>query len=495
MLFAPVNVTSKALIAPKTVVYRWVIPTMKPATVDPPPSSQPESAIARYFHFQELGTDVRTELLAGITTFFTMAYILVVNPGILSSVIFLQESGDLFGELVIATALSAAIATTVMGLFANYPFALAPGMGLNAFFAFSVVIGLGIDWRLALAIIFIEGIIFILLTLSNLRAAIIKAIPACLKRATAVGIGFFIAYIGLSGDPTVGGAGIIVANEATKTSLGNLGQPPTLMALFGIVITAALVARRVKGGLLWGILATALLGWILGVSPWPTGIVQWPAFPSDLFGQAFVGLGRLNAVNMLDLLAVLFVFLFVDLFDTIGTLSGVGIQAGMINDEGELPRANQALMADAIGTTVGAVLGTSTVTTYIESASGVSEGGRSGFAAIVAAALFILAIFFVPLFAAIPGFATTATLVIVGVLMAGNVKGINWSDPAESIPCFLTILVMPLSFSIAEGLAVGFISYPIIKAFQGKAHEASMAVWILAAVFLLRFILLATGTL
>ncbi|NET52495.1 MAG: NCS2 family permease [Merismopedia sp. SIO2A8] len=467
----------------------------RPMTAEPTPPPQKEGAIARYFRFHELGTSFRTEVIAGATTFFTMAYILVVNPGILSNAIFLQESGDLFGELVIATALSAAIATAIMGLLANYPFALAPGMGLNAFFAFSVVLGLGIDWRLALAVIFIEGIIFIFLTLSNLRAAIIKAIPACLKQATAVGIGLFIAYIGLSGDPAFGGAGIIVANEATKTGLGDLGQPPTLMAIFGIVITSAFMARRIKGGLLWGILATALLGWILGVAPWPEGIVAWPAFPSDLFGQAFVGLGSLNAANWLDLFAVLFVFLFVDLFDTIGTLSGVGVQAGMITESGELPRANQALMADAVGTTVGAVLGTSTVTTYIESASGVSEGGRSGFAALVAAGFFALAIFFTPLLAAIPGFATAATLVIVGVLMAGNVTGINWADPAESIPCFLTILVMPLSFSIAEGLAVGFIAYPLIKLFQGKPQEISSAVWMLAAVFLLRFILLATGVL
>ena len=465
----------------------------EPATVEPTPPPSKENAIARYFRFRELGTNARTEVLAGMTTFFTMAYILVVNPGILSSAIFLQESGDLFGELVIATALSAAIATAIMGLLANYPFALAPGMGLNAFFAFSVVLGLGIDWRIGLAVIFIEGLIFILLTLSNLRAAIIKAIPACLKRATAVGIGFFIAYIGLSGDPSVGGAGIIVANEATKTSLGNLGQPQTIMALVGILITAAFVARRVKGGLLWGIISTALLGWILGIAPWPQGIVQWPTFPSDLFGQAFVGLGQLRATNILDLFAVLFVFLFVDLFDTIGTLSGVGIQANMITKNGELPRANQALMADAVGTTVGAVLGTSTVTTYIESASGVSEGGRSGFTALVSAAFFASAIFFVPLFSAIPGFATASTLVVVGVLMAGNVSGINWSDPAESIPCFLTIIVMPLSFSIAEGLAVGFIAYPIIKAFQGKAHEVSKAVWILAFVFLVRFVLLGAG--
>lgn len=461
-----------------------------------PPSPEPPEqagAIARFFKFAELGTNLRTEVIAGITTFVTMAYILVVNPGILSNAIFLQASGDLFGELVIATAISSAIATLVMGFLANYPFALAPGMGLNAFFAFSVVIGLGVSWQLALAAVLVEGLIFIALTVSNVRSQIITAIPECIKRATAVGIGLFIAYIGLSGDPAVGGAGIIVANEATKTSLGNLGQPQTLMAIFGILITSAFIARRIKGALLWGILATAVLGWILQISPPPSSIIALPQLPVDLFGQAFVGLGQINGANLTNFLAITFVFLFVDLFDTVGTLSGVGIQAGMINEQGELPKAGQAFMADAVGTTVGAILGTSTVTTFIESASGVSEGGKSGFTAVVTAGFFVLSIFFIPLFSAIPGFATAAALVIVGVLMVGNVSGIRWSDPAESIPSFLTILVMPLSYSIAEGLAVGFITYPLIKAFQGKAHEISIAIWILAAVFVLRFILLGLG--
>lgn len=468
---------------------------MSESSTKPKPPAAPErdSAIARFFHFAELGTNLRTEILAGLTTFVTMAYILVVNPGILSEAIFLNESGDLFGALAIATALSAAIATTIMALYANYPFALAPGMGLNAFFAFSVVLGLGVDWRLALAVVFIEGLVFILLTVTNLRATLIKVIPECLKRAIAAGIGLFIAYIGLSGDPDVGGAGIIVASEATKTTLGDLGRPETVMALLGILITAAFVARRTKGALLWGVLATSLLAWILGIAPWPESLISLPVWPGDLFGQALAGLGQINGGNIVNLLAVLFVFLFVDLFDTVGTLSGVGVQAGMINDEGELPKANQALMADAVGTTVGALLGTSTVTTYVESASGVAEGGRSGFTALVAAALFALSIFFVPLFAAIPGFATAAALVIVGVLMAGNVRAINWDDPAESIPAFLTILVMPLSYSIAEGLAVGFLAYPIVKAFQGKAHEVGVAIWVVAAVFLFRFVLLGLG--
>lgn len=457
----------------------------------PPP--QPDGwqgTIARFFNFEEYRTNFRTEVLAGITTFMTMAYILVVNPGILSDAIFLQKSGDLFNQLVIATAISAAIATLVMGLLANYPFALAPGMGLNAFFAYSVVLGLRIDWRVALTAILIEGLIFIALTLSNIRSLIVKAIPECLKHATAAGIGFFIAYIALAGDPTKGGSGIIAASEATKTTLGNLSQPPTVMAIIGILITSAFVARRIKGALLWGILATALLGWILGIAPWPTGIVALPQWPGDLVGQAVLGLGRLGQVNLLDFLAVMFVFLFVDLFDTIGTLTGVGIQAGYINEDGELPRANQALMADAVGTTAGAILGTSTVTTFIESASGVSEGGRTGFTSVIVALLFTLSIFFIPLLSGIPAFATTPALLIVGVLMAGNVRGIRWDDPAESIPSFLTILMMPLTYSIAEGLAIGFITYPLIKAFQGKAHEISIAVWILAGIFVLRFVMI-----
>ncbi|MBD2061301.1 NCS2 family permease [Funiculus sociatus GB2-A5] len=456
----------------------------------PPPSGW-QGAIARFFKFDEFNTNFRTEVLAGVTTFMTMAYILAVNPGILSNAIFLSQPQDLFGELVIATALSSAIATLVMGLTANYPFALAPGMGLNAFFAFSVVLALKIDWRVALSAVLIEGLIFIALTLSNIRSQIIKAIPECLKQATAAGIGLFIAYIGLAGDPKTGGAGIIVAHPATKTALGNFAQPTTLVAIAGILITAAFVARRIKGALLWGILATALLGWILRIAPAPSGIVALPQWPGDLFGQAVVGLSQIGRTNIWDLVAVTFVFLFIDLFDTIGTLAGVGTQAGYIDENGELPRASEALMADAVGTTVGAILGTSTVTTYIESAAGVSEGGRTGFTAVVTAILFTLSIFFIPLLSAVPAFATAPALLIVGVLMAGNVRMIRWDDPAESIPSFLTILLMPLTYSIAEGLAIGFITYPLIKSFQGKAHEISLAVWILAGIFVLRFVLMA----
>jgi AGZA family xanthine/uracil permease-like MFS transporter len=461
-----------------------------------PPKASDSGAIARFFKFAELKTNLRTEIIAGITTFVTMAYILVVNPAILSNAIFLQESGDLFGELVIATAISSAIATLCMGFLSNYPFALAPGMGLNAFFAFSVVLGMGISWQVALAAVLIEGIIFIALTLSNIRSQIIRAIPESLKRATAAGIGLFIAYIALTGNPAAPpeggyGAGLIVSSPVTTTTLGNFAQPPTLMAIIGLFLTAAFLTRNVKGALLWGIVGTALLGWVFQVVPPPQGIIALPQFPSDLIGQALVGLGQLNSTNISNLIAATFVFLFVDLFDTVGTLSGVGMQAGMINEQGELPRAKEALLADAIGTTVGALLGTSTVTTYIESASGVSEGGRSGFTAVVTALLFVVAILFIPLFAAIPAFATAPALIIVGVLMMSNVASIRWSDPAEAIASFLTIFMMPLTFSIAEGLAIGFITYPLLKTFQGKAQEIGVAVWVLAAVFVLRFVLMA----
>ncbi|MEO1093370.1 MAG: NCS2 family permease [Cyanobacteria bacterium J06638_28] len=455
-----------------------------------PEARQADNAIARFFEFAALGTNFRTEVMAGITTFITMAYILVVNPGILSDAIFLAAPQDLFGELMVATGVSAAIATLIMGIVAKYPIALAPGMGLNAFFAFSVVLELGIDWRVALAAVFIEGLIFIALTLTNLRAAIIQAIPECLKRATAAGIGLFIAYIALAGNPEFGGAGIIVPSPATTTTLGNLAQPETLMAFLGLLITAAFMARRVKGALLWGILATAILGWIIGITPWPQGIVGLPIWPGNILGQAFVGLGQVGSAGIANFIAILFVFLFVDMFDTIGTLSGIGIQAGYIKEDGELPRANQALMADAVGTTAGAILGTSTVTSYIESASGITEGGRSGFTAVVTALCFLLSIFFIPLLSAIPGYATAPALVMVGVLMMGSVTGIRWSDPAESIPCFLTILLMPLTFSIAEGLAIGFIAYPLLKAFQGKIQEINWVVWVLAAVFVGRFVMM-----
>ncbi|MEO1183003.1 MAG: NCS2 family permease, partial [Cyanobacteria bacterium J06636_28] len=352
-----------------------------------------------------------------------------------------------FGELVMATGISAAIATLIMGLYAKLPFALAPGMGINAFFAFTVVLGMGIDWRIALAAVFIEGIIFIILTLTNVRSKIVEAIPDAVKHATTAGIGLFIAYIALKG------AGIIAPSEATFTTLGNLRSPQAAMTLLGLGITAFLFARRVTGALLWGIIGTALLAWLFRVAPWPEGVVAIPAAPTHLFGQAFVGLGELFKLNVLEMISIVFVFLFVDLFDTIGTLTGLGSKAGYINNEGKFPGVEKAFMADAVGTTAGSILGTSTVTTYIESASGISEGGRSGFTALVAAALFLISLLFIPLFSGIPAFATAPALIMVGVMMMSGARLIDWDDPAAAIAAFLTIIMMPLSYSIAEGLA------------------------------------------
>ncbi|MBE9186483.1 NCS2 family permease [Microcoleus sp. LEGE 07076] len=453
-----------------------------------PTYTGPAAAIANYFNFDFYQTNFRVETLAGLTTFMTMAYILVVHPLILSDAVFLNQPKDLFGELVVVTGISAAIGTMCMGLIANYPFALAPGMGTNAFFAYSVVLGLKIDWRTALACVLVEGLIFVALTLTDIRRHLVTAVPNSIKAATTVGIGMFLAYIGLSGAVKVGGAGLIVANEVTKTSFGSFREPATLLATFGIFISVMFIVRRVKGALLWGIAGTAILGWILGVTPAPSGIAAIPTFPSHLFGQAFVGLSGVNPSNFIDFLAAMLVFLFVDMFDTIGTLSGVGTQAGYIDENGELPRANQALMADAIGTTVGAVLGTSTVTTFAESAAGVAEGGRTGFTAAIAAIMFLVALLFVPIFEAIPAFATAPALLIVGVLMMSSITSINWDDLTEAIPAFVTIFFIPLGFSIAAGLSAGLILYPFTKLVKGRSSEVSVVTWILAAIFIARFV-------
>ncbi|MFM7529526.1 MAG: NCS2 family permease [Nodosilinea sp.] len=452
-----------------------------------PDPSGLEGKIAAFFNFSALGTNLRREVLAGVTTFVTMAYILIVNPGILSNAVFLAESGDLFGELVMATGLSAALATLVMGLYGRLPFALAPGMGINAYFAFTVVLGLGVDWRVALAAVLVEGLLFILLTVTNVRNHIVKAIPDSVKHATTAGIGLFIAYIALKS------AGIIVASEATFTTLGNLRSPQAAMALLGLAITAALFARRVAGALLWGMLATALLAWLFGIAPWPSGLVALPQAPVSLFGQAFVGLGDLLRMNVWQMVSIVFVFLFVDLFDTIGTLTGLGSKAGYIDSEGHFPGVEKAFMADAVGTTAGAILGTSTVTTYIESAAGIAEGGRSGLTAVVTALLFLLALLFIPLFSGIPAFATAPALLLVGVMMMSGARLINWEDPAAAIAAFLTIILMPLSFSIAEGLAMGLIAYPLIKAFQGKLADTTLGMWILATLFILRYLFLVAA--
>jgi AGZA family xanthine/uracil permease-like MFS transporter len=459
----------------------------------PEPPNFPEytgllAKIAEYFDFKFYGTNFRTEILAGVTTFMTMAYILVVNPIILSDAIFLNQPKDLFAEIAIATAVAAAVGTIIMALYAKYPFVTMPGMGLNAYFAYSVVIGLGFKWQLALAAVFVEGLIFIAMTITDIRRHLIVAIPSCIKIATTAGIGLFIAYIGLAGDPQFGGAGLIVANKATKTAFGSFRESATLMAAFGILLASAFMVRHIKGALLWSILGTSILGWIVGAAPWPKGLIQAPAFPVHLFGEALKGIQGINSTNWIDFLAVLLVFLFVDIFDTIGTLSGLASQAGYLDKKGQIPRANEVLLSDAIATTIGGVMGTSTVVTAVESASGIAEGGRSGFTALVAAGLFTLSIFFIPLFEAIPAFATTPALVITGVLMTAAVTGIRWGDLGEAIPAFLTIFLIPLTYSIASGLSIGMITYPIIKSLQGKAHEVPMVTWILAGLFVARII-------
>jgi AGZA family xanthine/uracil permease-like MFS transporter len=417
-----------------------------------------------------------------------MAYILIVNPLILSDAIFLEQPKDLFPELVIATGVSAAIGTLIMSLYAKYPFATMPGMGLNAYFAYSVVIGLGFSWRLALAAVLVEGLIFIAMTVTDIRRHLIVAIPSSIKIATTAGIGLFIAYIGLAGDPKFGGAGLIVANAATKTAFGSFRQWPTIMAFLGILLASAFIVRRIKGALLWGIMATALLGWIVGAASWPKGFIQIPPLPVHLFGEAIRGVWGINSTNWVDFVSVLLVFLFVDIFDTIGTLSGLASQAGYLDEEGQIPRANEVLLADAIATTAGAVMGSSTVTTSVESASGIAEGGRTGFSSFIVAILFIFAMFFIPIFEAIPSFATTPALVITGVLMVSSVTGIRWGDMGEAIPAFLTIFLIPLSYSIAAGLSIGMITYPIIKSMQGKAHEVPVVTWVLAGIFVARIV-------
>ncbi len=455
------------------------------------PKFRSTTSLAQFFRFEQLGTTYRTEILAGVTTFMTMGYILVVNPRILSNAIFLQQPGDLFNQLLFTTAITCAIATALMGLLSNYPFALAPAMGLNAFFAFSVVLGLKMNWRLALTSVLIESLIFTSLILSNIHIQIIKAIPASLKHATVAGIGLFIAYIGLSGVPEAPtlGAGIIVASKETLTTIGSFKQPATLLSVFGLLLTATLVARRVKGAMLWGILATALLGWMLGIAPAPEKIIALPEWPHSLLGEAFTGFSYLTPKQIWNFVSVTFTFLFVTSFDTIGALTGLGQQAGYIDENGELPGASKSLLASAMGITFGAILGTSPSATYIESASGISAGGRSGFTSIVIAALFLLSVLFTPLFAAVPTFATAPALIMVGFLMMSSVQNINWNDPAEAIAAFLVILTMPLTYSIAEGLAIGFIIYPLIKASQGLAHKVNKSGYFLAAISMFHFVL------
>jgi adenine/guanine/hypoxanthine permease len=425
----------------------------------------------RFFKLKENKTSVKTEVLAGLTTFMTMAYILAVNPDILSA------TGMDKNALFTATALSAFVATVVMALVAKLPFALAPGMGLNAFFAFTVVLGMGHTWQFALTAVFLEGIIFIILTAFNIRELIINAIPLAMKHAVSVGIGLFIAFIGLQN------AGIIADNPATLVGLGNMGSPAVLIALGGIILTAILLSLKVKGALLIGIFIATLAGIPFGVTQVPDGhLVDVPPSLSPIFFKF-----NFSEIFSIDMLVVLFTFLFVDMFDTVGTLVGVSSKAGMLDEKGRIPRAKQALFADAVGTTVGAMLGTSTVTTYVESASGVAEGGKTGLTSLTTAGFFLIALFFAPLFTMVPPAATAAALVLVGFFMMSPILKIHFDDFTEAIPAFITIIVMPLTYSIAEGIVFGMISYVLLKLFTGKVKDISVVMIILALLFLLKF--------
>ncbi|NMA87254.1 MAG: NCS2 family permease [Tissierellia bacterium] len=427
----------------------------------------------RRFHLSEHGTDVRTEITAGITTFMTMGYILAVNPSILS------ESGMDWGGVFTATAISAIIATLIMAFYANYPFALAPGMGLNAFFTYSVVFGMGKSWQFALTAVFLEGIIFIILSFFKVREAIFDAIPMNLKKAVSVGIGLFIALIGFTN------AGIVVQGEGTIVDLGALTTAGPLLALIGLIIMGVLLAKNVKGALLIGIIATTIIGLPMGVTPKPTGFAQLPPSIADVAFQF-----EWNQIFTWEMLLVVFTFLFVDVFDTVGTLIGVASKADMLDDEGKLEKASEALMADAVGTVAGACLGTSTVTTYVESASGVADGGRTGLTALSTAAMFFLALFFSPIFGIIPGEATAPALILVGLFMMSPIKEIDLEDFTEAIPAFLTIVMMPFAYSIAQGIVFGMVSYVILKLLSGRHKEISGVMYVLAVLFILSHIFL-----
>ncbi|MFW5889972.1 MAG: NCS2 family permease [Marinilabiliaceae bacterium] len=427
--------------------------------------------LQEFFKLKENHTNVRTEVIAGITTFMTMAYILSVNPDILS------DTGMDKNALFSATALSAIAGTLVMALWARLPFALAPGMGLNAFFAVTVVLGMGYSWQFALTAVFLEGIIFLILTAFNIREIIVNAIPANLKHAISVGIGLFIAFIGLQK------SGLIVSDEITFVALGDMGSSAVWITLFGLLVAGVLLARKVRGALLLGIFAATLAGIPFGLTTLPEG--QWIVLPPSVGPIAFQF--EFSSILSIDMLIVLFTFLFVDMFDTVGTLIGVSSKADMIRKDGTLPRAKQALFADSIGTTVGSILGTSTVTTYVESAAGVAEGGRTGMTALTTAGMFFLALFLSPVFLMVPSAATAPALILVGSFMMSPVMKIKWDDYTESIPVFFTIIMMPLAYSIAEGIVFGMLAYVALKLLSGRGKELSWIMYVLTVLFLLKF--------
>ncbi|MEG0843497.1 MAG: NCS2 family permease [Romboutsia sp.] len=429
----------------------------------------------KIFKLTENNTNVKTEVIAGITTFMTMAYILVVNANILG------DAGMDKGAVFAATAIAAFIGSCVMGFLANYPIALAPGMGLNAFFAYTVVLGMGYTWQFALCAVLIEGLIFILLTLTNVREKIINCIPSVLKHAVTAGIGLFIAFIGLSN------AGIVV-NGATILALGNVKDPLVILTLFGLLLAGILVAKNVKGAFLLAMVVVSAIGMVSGLVELPQALVSSVPSLKPIFMQALSV--PMEQIFSLDMLVVVFTFLFVDLFDTVGCLVGVASKGNMLDEDGKLPRAKQALFADAIATTVGALLGTSTVTAYVESAAGIGEGGRTGLTAVTTGLLFLLSLFFAPIFIAIPTQATAPVLILVGVMMASSLTQIDFSDFTNAIPAFLTFVMMPLAYSIADGIIFGIISFTVIKLSTNKGKEVNISLIILSLLFISKFVFL-----
>ena len=430
------------------------------------------------FNLEEHGTDVKTEIIAGLTTFMTMAYIIAVNPSIVSTI-----DGIGMQPMIIATALSAAFATLCMAFLANYPFALAPGMGLNAYFTYTIVLKMGLSWQQALGAVFISGLIFLILTLTNIRQMIINAMPMTLKSAVSAGIGLFIAFIGMQN------AEVVINSDATLVTIGEMTNPSTMLAILGLIITGLLMAKDFKGSILMGILTTTLIGIPLGVTKVPSTIFKIPSFAN--WAPVFMKADIMGALNE-GILTIVFVFLFVDLFDTTGTLVGVSQQAGFLDEDGELPRADRALLSDSIGTMAGSMMGTPTVTTYVESASGVAQGGRTGLTGVVVAICFILSIFFTPIIQIIPSAATAPALIIVGSLMLKNIVKIPWDDIAEALPAFVTIIAMPFTYSIATGISLGFILYPIVKFFHGEGDDLHWMIYVLCVLFILKYIFLGS---
>ncbi len=426
--------------------------------------------LERLFKLSEHGTNVRTEIIAGITTFLTMAYIIFVNPAILA------DAGMDRGAVFVATCLAAAIGCFIMGLLANYPIAQAPGMGLNAFFTYAVVLGMGYTWQVALAAVFVSGVLFILLSIFKIREWIINSIPLSLRTGISAGIGLFLAFIALKN------AGIVVDNPATFVSLGDITSLAPALAAFGFFLTIALVHRGVKGAVMIAILAVTALGLVFGDVQW-AGVMSTPPSIAPTFMQL-----DFSAVFEVGMISVVFAFLFVDLFDTAGTLVGVATKANLIEKDGKLPRLNKALLADSTATSVGALLGTSNTTSYIESVSGVAAGGRTGLTAVVVGVLFLLALFFSPLAGMIPAYATAGALFYVAILMLSGLVSIDWRDLTEAAPVVVACLLMPLTFSIAEGISLGFIAYAAIKLFSGKGRDVSLSVWIMSAIFIIKYL-------